>query len=129
MPQPYELDDTPLKAFVGPTDSSEQIAAVRQLHTIIPGLGNILAAKQGITSVTPAAAGAENNEAKKAALHQVQLERKSKLRFERSKLLTNIEENVSAFKDAIDQMRVDRHALSADLKQAELKLLNLFKNT
>ena len=127
LPQPFELDDNPLKAFVKPADSPETVTAVRNLHTIIPGLGNILSAKRGITSLTPSVAGIQNNDAKKDALQQAQLERKGRLRFERFKLLSNIDENVSAFKDAIDQMRVDRHTLSTDLKQAELKLLNLFQ--
>ena len=58
---------------------------------------------------------------------KVNKERMQKLEFERKMLLEKIQENVIAFQEAIDELRLDRHVFSSDLKLAELKLLTLYQ--
>ena len=58
---------------------------------------------------------------------KVNKERMQKLEFERKMLLEKIQENVTAFQEAIDELRLDRHMFTSDLKLAELKLLTLYQ--
>ena len=112
----FEVNDIPLKAYIADSEGKEA-TRLRTAQDRVPALAAILRAKQNFTLVS----------ATNAKLAQQQEERKTRLRFERSKLLLNIQENVTAFKEAIDQMRVDRSGMVADLKLAELKLLSLFQ--
>jgi len=58
---------------------------------------------------------------------RAQSERRRLLEFERKRLLEVIDSNVSAFEEAVDELRVERQQLTGDLKQAELKLLSYFQ--
>lgn len=53
--------------------------------------------------------------------------RKKALNFERLMTLKNIEDNIIAFREAVDELRVDRHQVLCDIKLAEFKLLTLFQ--
>jgi hypothetical protein len=54
-------------------------------------------------------------------------ERSQRLKVERKMLLKKTEDNVAAFAETLEQLRIDRHSVTADLKLAELKLLVLFQ--
>jgi WD40 repeat protein len=107
----FQVNDDPLGNF--------KDSAVTAMS--LPGLGNILTAKRSLLGAQPVT----SSEA--AALRERQSERTAKLQFERKRLLEMIDENVAAFLEAVEQMRADRHALLADIKLAELKLMNLFQ--
>ena len=57
----------------------------------------------------------------------VNKDRMRRLTFERTMLLEKIKDNVLAFQEAIDDLRLDRHIITSDLKLAELKLLALYQ--
>jgi WD40 repeat protein len=54
-------------------------------------------------------------------------QRRLKLQFERSMILSKMEETLNSFRDAVDELRVQRHQIISDLKLAEFKLLVLFQ--
>lgn len=54
-------------------------------------------------------------------------QRKLKLQFERSMIEQKMIETVNAFHEAVDDLRVQRHMITSDLKLAEFKLLTLFQ--
>eukprot|EP00605_Chrysophyceae_sp_TOSAG23-4_P000185 GSChrysophyteH1.ASY1.ANO1.219.1 assembled CDS len=108
-----EVNDAPLKSYT--LDADESVTEHAQaVEVAVPLLARIQRARKQITRIE------ETAEAQRE-------ERKRRLRFERQWLLDNIDENVAAFREAIDNLRVDRHAILADLKLAELKLLSLFQ--
>jgi WD40 repeat protein len=55
------------------------------------------------------------------------VERQRLLLHERECLVTKTHKHTTIFDEAVDELRLDRHALSANLKQAELKLLVLLQ--
>ena len=54
-------------------------------------------------------------------------DRRHLLLFERAMLMKKTDNNVNGFQEALEQLRVDRHQVLADLKLAELKMLCLFQ--
>jgi hypothetical protein len=70
---------------------------------------------------------AEKQESLSPAQNAVLQERRRRLEFERKMLIKKTENNVRSFEEALEQLRVDRHSLLADLKLAELKLLVMFQ--
>lgn len=54
-------------------------------------------------------------------------EKRKTLQFEREMILKKLYENVKAFREAIDDLRVDRHSAVADIKLAEITLLIQFQ--
>lgn len=53
--------------------------------------------------------------------------RRQALLFERTMTLKSIESNITSFREAVDELRVDRHRVTSDLKLAEFKLLSLYQ--
>jgi WD40 repeat protein len=63
-----------------------------------------------------------------SAHHNLLVERRRQaLLFEREMALKNIESNILSFREAIDELRADRHRITSDLKLSEFKLLTLFQ--
>mmetsp|Transcript_17896 Transcript_17896/g.30098 ORF Transcript_17896/g.30098 Transcript_17896/m.30098 type:complete len:824 (+) Transcript_17896:3-2474(+) len=65
----------------------------------------------------------EKNDAQQTAVAASKLQ----LEFERSMILQKMQENIAAFGEAVDDLRTDRHAVTADLQMAQLKLLVLYQ--
>ena len=111
--QLQKLNDAPLKAYVVDADD-DVLSRAKYVESIVPVLKNIQNAKKAINLSTDTEV-------------QARKERKRLLNVEREWLLSTIDANVNAFREAMDSLRVDRHSILADLKLTELKLLALFQ--
>ena len=112
-PRLHEVNDAPLKNYILDAEQSVSVRA-KNIESKVSVLSRVARARKQITRTDE-------------AVEQEKQERMRKLRFEREWLIKNIQENVDAFREAIDNLRVDRHVVLADMKLAELKLLSLFQ--
>lgn len=78
----------------------------------------LVAAKENIGQV---------NKSRKEPKSFLTADRQRLLLHERALLVKKTERNLEIFDEAVDELRVERHALIVNLKQAELKLLVLFQ--
>lgn len=122
----YEVDDRLLKSFsslplskVGGNTKGDAHSLLATLEQSIPGL---ITAKNAMKKLVVQEESITNN-----VLKNFVKDRRNKLLFERERILKNIKENASSFRDAIDSLRKNRHEITADIKLAELKLITLFQ--
>ena len=119
-PKYYELIDSVLSTFSKgqSVEEQERVAALEKCLPVLMLARNAMKLKD----LPP-----ERSEFLTAAQAATLQERKRKLEFERKMLCVKTETNVKAFEEALEQLRVDRHGMLADLKLAELKLLVMFQ--
>jgi len=121
----YEVDESlvhslfPTIELLPPSESAEekQPESKTALEDQIPLLmftKSLL--KQRMTVANPSKAQVKLNE-----------QRRIKLQFERSMIQRNMVETITAFHEAVDDLRLQRHQIISDLKLAEFKLLTLFQ--
>eukprot|EP00981_Chlorochromonas_danica_P000742 scaffold167_cov168-Ochromonas_danica.AAC.9 len=115
-PKFYEVEEALFSPFLK-NSSSEEAKKVRDLEEKVPSLRFIKSLlKQRTQSMQVT-----------YAQKKINAQRRRDLEFERSMTLKKIEDNVSSFREAVDELRLDRHKVLADLKLAELKLLTLYQ--
>ena len=115
-PKYFEVNPSILQAYI----RDPQSAHAQRLYALeqkIPSLRRIRSALHQRMHLQ------ERNDNQQAEVLVV----RRRLEFERTKILSQMRENIAAFGEAVDDLRTDRHAISADLKLAELKLLVLFQ--
>jgi hypothetical protein len=115
-PRYYEVNPSILKAYVREPQSAEA-QRLYQLESKIPALRRIQEAMKARMHL------AEKTELQRKAVDAA----RTRLLFERSMILSKMNDNINAFGEAVDDLRTDRHAITADLQLAELKLLVLFQ--
>lgn len=115
-PKFYEIDECLLSAYTKYMPAEE----AKKVHSLEDQIPSLRFAKSLLKQRMQSAS--LNSLQKKA-----NAQRRRELEFERSMLLKKIEDNVNSFKEAVDELRVDRHQVLADLKLAELKLLTLYQ--
>jgi hypothetical protein len=118
----FEVDDSPLAAFA----RVPGVAARKRLQyaqSIVPILQLAVQAKKKQLAL----GSQQQQQQEQAMVHAEHAERRRLLEFERASLLKEIDTNVAAFEEAVDNLRVERQQLTGDLKQAELKLLTYFQ--
>ena len=118
----FEVDDSPLAAFA----RVPGVVARKRLQyaqSIVPILQLAVHAKKKQLAL----GSQQQQEQEQAMVRAEHAERRRLLEFERASLLKEIDTNVVAFEEAVDNLRVERQQLTGDLKQAELKLLTYFQ--
>jgi WD40 repeat protein len=115
-PRYYEVNPSILKAYVRDPQSA-QAKRLSELERKIPALRRIHDAMHVRMHLPD----------KSEVQHKAVAAARSRLEFERAMILAKLDENIAMFGEAVDDLRTDRHAITADLKLAELKLLVLFQ--
>lgn len=118
----FEVDDSPLAAFA----RVPGVAARKRLQyaqSVVPVLQLAVQAKKKQLAL----GSQQQQEQEQEIVRAEHAERRRLLEFERASLLKEIDTNVAAFEEAVDNLRVERQQLTGDLKQAELKLLTYFQ--
>lgn len=115
-PRYYEVNSSILKAYMRDPES-EEAKRLTQLESKVPSLRRIQAAMNKRMHLS------EKNDTQYKQVLAV----RRRLEFERSMILSSMNENIASFCEAVDDLRTDRHSITADLKLAELKLLVLFQ--
>jgi WD40 repeat protein len=115
-PKYYEVGDSVLATYTKDADS-DQTRQLEQLENTVPVLMMIRAAMKSRMQLPVLS---ESQQLANSCLTR-------KLNFERDMILRRMAEDVEAFREAVDDLRLDRHSIIADLKLAELKLLTLFQ--
>jgi WD40 repeat protein len=112
----YEVNPSVLKNFVKDRRSP---AAQRlyELEQTVPSLRRIQTALHRRMHLQDKSAVQQKEVA--AARH--------KLEFERTMVLKKMNENIAAFSEAVDDLRTDRHSITADLQLTQLKMLVLYQ--
>jgi len=110
---------TVLSTFAAANPKRAEILKLMELDNAVPTL--TLAKKSASRSLRAAESVTSDNEAR------TKHERRRHLEFERRSLKRKTEENMRGFDVALEDLRQDRHVISADLKLAELKLLVLYQ--
>ena len=109
----YQVDDNPLATF------SANMSR-KQMQRIINAVPVLQLARAGKQLKMSLPSSSQEDPAK--------AERRRVLEFERRKLLETIDTNLSAFEEAVNELRTERQQLTGELKQAELKLLTYFQS-
>jgi len=115
-PKYFEVNPSILKAYIRDPQSADA-QRLYQLEKTIPSLRRIQSALNQRMHLKQ----------RNATQQQEVLAMRSRLEFERTKILQQMRENIASFGEAVDDLRTDRHSITADLKLAELKLLVLFQ--
>ena len=110
--------DCVLSVFVVSADRTSNLNSLLELERSVPTL--MLARRSTVRSLRQAT-GKSGEEAR------TKLERRRRLEFERRTLIKKMEDNTKGFDAALEDLRQDRHIITADLKLAELKLLVLYQ--
>eukprot|EP01038_Epipyxis_sp_PR26KG_P009306 gene9306-12538_t len=126
----YEVDDNILTSINhDPSGLAPETKRLQHLENVIPSLFFVKSAlKNRSLSISDSKVNSQNNNSSINKLKILLLnERRKRLEFQRMMILKKQTENLEAFRDAINDLRVERHAITADLKLAELKLVTLYQ--
>lgn len=115
-PRYYEMSSSLLKTFVR-EPLSKETKRMNDLEKKVPSL----------TRIKTAMHARMHTQSRSSAQEEELALARQKLVFERQMILQKMDENLSSFREAVDDLRTDRHSITADLKLAELKLLVLFQ--
>lgn len=114
-PKPYGVNDTVLNSFSALQDV-HTMKQMSKLDSFVPVLSIARRAKKSLLQ-----------KPNTKALNDSKMRRRRMLLFERKMLEKKTKDNIRGFEEALDELRIDRHTIAADLKLAELKLLVLYQ--
>lgn len=119
LPKDYEVNSSIFTTYINTTNNKNILETDRlyQLEQKIPILKRIHNAMNKRIEIV------DKTTSQNKIINQYYTE----LKHEKSMILSNIQKNIDEFNAAINELRLDRHILTADIKLSELKLLILYQ--
>lgn len=111
---PSAASRTPIVAYEVSMEELNKIQTLEEKIPILKFTKSLL--KERMQTSTPSAVQEKLNQ-----------QRRQQLQFERQMILKSMEDNIQSFREALDDLRVERHQIIGNLKLAEFKLLTLFQ--